>query len=48
MIRRHALRRDGTVCDTVMYGMLAAERPEARQRLLEHLELGGTPRTGRV
>lgn len=43
VIRHHALRRDGTVRDTVMYSMLATEWPEARQRLLSRLAQGGTP-----
>lgn len=34
VIRHHALRRDGTVRDTVMYSMLAGEWPEARAQLL--------------
>ena len=34
VIRHHALRRDGTVRDTVMYSMIAAEWPEARAQLL--------------
>ena len=33
VIRRHALRRDGTVRDTVMYSLLAGEWPEARAQL---------------
>ena len=32
-IRHHALRRDGTVRDTVMYSMLAGEWPEAKAQL---------------
>ena len=35
VIRHHALRRDGTVRDSVMYSILAAEWPEVKQRL-EH------------
>lgn len=38
VIRHHALRRDGTVRDTVMYSMTAAEWPEARAQLLYLLE----------
>ena len=38
VIRHHALRRDGTVRDTVMYSMLAGEWPEARAQLLYLLE----------
>jgi RimJ/RimL family protein N-acetyltransferase len=34
VIRHHALRRDGTVRDTVMYSMMAGEWPEARAQLL--------------
>ena len=34
VIRHHALRRDGTVRDTVIYSMIAAEWPEARAQLL--------------
>ena len=33
-IRGHALRRDGTVRDTVMYSMTRAEWPAAQERLL--------------
>lgn len=38
VIRHHALRRDGTVRDTVMYSMTAGEWPEARAQLLYLLE----------
>ena len=41
VIRHHALRRDGTVRDTVMYSMLAGEWPEAKAQLLYLL---GKPR----
>lgn len=34
VIRHHQLRRDGTVRDTVMYSILAAEWPAVRERLL--------------
>jgi RimJ/RimL family protein N-acetyltransferase len=34
VIRGHALRRDGTVRDTVMYSMSAGEWPEAKAQLL--------------
>ena len=34
VIRGHALRRDGTVRDTVIYSMTAAEWPEAKAQLL--------------
>jgi N-acetyltransferase len=37
VIRGHALRRDGTVRDTVMYSMRAGEWPEARAQLLYRL-----------
>ncbi len=37
VIRHHALRRDGTVRDTVMYSMLAGEWPEAKAQLLWRL-----------
>jgi N-acetyltransferase len=33
VLRHHALRRDGSVRDTVMYSMTAGEWPEARSRL---------------
>ncbi len=39
VIRGHALRRDGTIRDTVMYSMRAGEWPEARAQLLYLLEL---------
>jgi RimJ/RimL family protein N-acetyltransferase len=35
VIRHHAARRDGTVRDSVMYSILAAEWPDVRR----HLEL---------
>jgi RimJ/RimL family protein N-acetyltransferase len=38
VIRGHALRRDGTMRDTVMYSMRAGEWPEARAQLLYKLE----------
>jgi len=34
VLRHHALRRDGTVRDTVMYSMRAGEWPEAKAQLL--------------
>ncbi len=34
VIRHHALRRDGTVRDTVMYSVIAGEWPEVRNHLL--------------
>lgn len=33
VLRHHALRRDGTVRDTVMYSLLAGEWPEVKARL---------------
>ena len=39
VIRGHALRRDGTIRDTVMYSTRAGEWPEARAQLLYLLEL---------
>ena len=39
VIRGHALRRDGTIRDTVMYSLRAGEWPEARAQLLYLLEL---------
>ena len=39
VIRGHALRRDGTIRDTVMYSLRAGERPESRAHLLSKLEL---------
>ena len=38
VIRGHALRRDGTIRDTVMYSMAAGEWPEARAQLLYLLQ----------
>lgn len=38
VLRHHAQRWDGSVRDTVMYSMLAAEWPAAQQRLLEKLK----------
>jgi len=37
VLRHHALRRDGTIRDTVMYSMTAAEWPEARAELRARL-----------
>ena len=37
VLRHHALRRDGTVRDTVSYSMLASEWPAAQQRLQQRL-----------
>lgn len=41
VIRGHALRRDGTIRDTVMYSMRAGEWPEARAQLLDLLDRRG-------
>jgi RimJ/RimL family protein N-acetyltransferase len=38
VIRGHALRRDGTIRDTVMYSMRSGEWPEARAQLLYVLD----------
>ena len=38
VIRGHALRRDGTIRDTVMYSMRSGEWPEARAQVLYLLE----------
>ena len=38
VIRGHALRRDGTIRDTVMYSLRAGEWPEARAQLLYLLD----------
>lgn len=37
VIRHHALRKDGTVRDTVMYSLLAGEWPEVKAHLLHRL-----------
>lgn len=37
VIRGHAMRRDGTIRDTVMYSMRAGEWPEAKAQLLYNL-----------
>ena len=41
VIRGHALRRDGTIRDTVMYSMRAGEWPEAKAQLLYMLSRHG-------
>lgn len=41
VIRHHALRRDGTVRDTVMYSMTHGEWPEAKAQLRWRLASGG-------
>jgi RimJ/RimL family protein N-acetyltransferase len=38
VLRGHALRRDGTIRDTVMYSMRAGEWPEAKSQLLYLLD----------
>jgi len=37
VLRHHAVRRDGTIRDTVMYSMTASEWPEAKAELLARL-----------
>ena len=37
VLRHHALRRDGSIRDTVMYSMSAGEWPEARAELQARL-----------
>lgn len=37
VLRHHALRRDGTVRDTVMYSLAAGEWPEVKAHLLDQL-----------
>jgi len=41
VLRHHALRRDGTVRDTVMYSILRSEWPAMRERLEQRLRDGG-------
>ncbi len=41
-LRHHQLRRDGSVRSTVMYSMLAAEWPDARERLLVRVAPSGS------
>ena len=38
VIRGHALRRDGTIRDTVMYSMTAFEWPDSKAQLLDRLQ----------
>lgn len=38
VLRHHALRRDGTVRDTVMYSLTAAEWPAVKERLSKFLQ----------
>ena len=46
VIRHHCVRRDGTVRDTVMYSILAAEWPDVQRhlelRLARHATSSGT------
>jgi N-acetyltransferase len=41
ILRHHMARRDGTVRDTVMYSILAAEWPDVRRHLELRLQRGG-------
>jgi RimJ/RimL family protein N-acetyltransferase len=41
VLRGHALRRDGTIRDTVMYSLTAGEWPEVKAHLLSLLECTG-------
>ncbi len=43
VLRSHALRRDASIRDTVMYSLLAAEWPAVRDRLRARLQAGATP-----
>jgi RimJ/RimL family protein N-acetyltransferase len=43
VLRGHALRRDGTIRDTVMYSMRSGEWPEAKAQLLYLLEQRNQP-----
>ena len=45
VIRGHALRRDGTIRDTVMYSLRAGEWPEVKAQLLYMLDKPRTPTT---
>jgi RimJ/RimL family protein N-acetyltransferase len=44
VIRGHALRRDGTIRDTVMYSLRAGEWPEVKAQLLYLLDKPRSPR----
>jgi RimJ/RimL family protein N-acetyltransferase len=44
VIRHHGARRDGTVRDTVMYSILAAEWRDVKRHLELRLERHGTPK----
>ena len=41
VIRHHQARRDGTVRDSVMYSILAAEWPDVKRHLATRLARGG-------
>lgn len=41
VIRGHALRRDGSIRDTVMYSLRSGEWPESRAQLLDQLQRHG-------
>lgn len=43
VLRSHALRRDGSIRDTVMYSLLASEWPDVRARLSERLQAPSAP-----
>ena len=43
VLRSHALRRDGSIRDTVMYSLLASEWPEVRARLRARLQAPSAP-----
>jgi N-acetyltransferase len=43
VLRHHALRRDGTIRDTVMYSMTAGEWPEVKNQLVYLLSKPRTP-----
>ncbi len=45
VIRGHALRRDGTIRDTVMYSLRAGEWPEVKAQLVYLLDKPRTPAT---
>ena len=47
VIRGHALRRDGTIRDTVMYSLRSGEWPEVRAQLLYLLDKPRTPASDR-
>jgi RimJ/RimL family protein N-acetyltransferase len=48
VLRHHALRRDGTVRDTVMYSITVAEWPEVKGRLIERLAAQAAPTPGKA